>query len=170
MKSIKKATLLIVTAVCMAFAGPDAVARKIRTRHSIPKNTEKTSVSEKALQLTSISMATDSVAFCDSIIPAIRFYGFDKTVGSNTESFFTSNGLKKTLVGMEIMITYTDIKGRQLHRRTVKLDCDIPAEETKRIDIKSWDTQRSFYFHRSLKPKRQATPFDVKIELLSVTL
>ena len=115
-------------------------------------------------------MATDSIAFRDSIHPAIRFYGFDKTVGSNTESFFISNGLKEALYGLEIRLTYTDMKGRQLHRRTVSIDTSIPAGETLRTDIKSWDTQKSFYYHKSIKPKRQATPFDVKIDLLSVTL
>lgn len=115
-------------------------------------------------------MESDSVDFCNLIQPAIRFYGFDKTVGSSMESFFISNGLDDAISELEIDITYTDMKGRQLHRRSVKLDCSIPPKETMRTDIKSWDTQKSFYFHQSVKPKRQATPFAVKIDLLSVTL
>ena len=149
-----------------------AEARKIRTKNSIPK-TQTTAFLTGASgqsEYKSISMASDSIIFCDSIRPAIRFYGFDKTVTSNIESFFISNGLDEEISAMEIDITYTDIKGRQLHKRTVSLDSFLPPGETRRFDIKSWDIQKSFYFHQSVKPKRQATPFDVKIELLSIEL
>lgn len=147
-----------------------STGRKIRTKHSVPKKTEKALAAEDAEQHKSISSYSDSIAFCDSIRPAIRFYGFDKTISNNNESFFISNGLKEALAGLEIQITYYDMKGRQLHRRTVGIDTKIPAGETLRTDIKSWDTQKSFYFHKSSKPRRQATPFDVKIELLSVSI
>ena len=147
-----------------------AEARKIRTKHTIQKTTEKQTMAATAEPPRIISMESDSIAFCDSIRPAIRFYGFDKTVTSNVESFFISNGLDTPARGLELRITYTDMKGRQLHKRSVKLDCGIPAGETMRTDIKTWDTQKSFYYHKSVKPKRQATPFDVKVELLSVTL
>ena len=147
-------------------------ARKIRTRHSIPKETGKSSAIESAAvdETVTISLVADSLAFCDSIRPAVRFYGFDKTITSTQESFFISNGLDKPIKNLELMITYSDMMGRQLHKRTVSLECEIPSGETKRADIKSWDTQKSFYFHKSLKPKRQATPFDVRLQLISVTL
>ncbi|MDE6785936.1 MAG: hypothetical protein K2J46_02710, partial [Muribaculaceae bacterium] len=70
--------------------------------------------------------------------------------------------------GMEIEITYFDMQGRQLHKRTVPLSVNVPPHETIRTDIKSWDTQKSFYYHKSAKPKRQATPFNVKLRLLSL--
>ena len=168
MKAISK--ILCAIAALLSGLTFTAEARKIRTKHSIPKGTEKSVTVKDVEQSACISIATDSIAFCDSIRPAIRFYGFDKTVGSNTESLFISNGLKSALSGLEIRITYTDMKGRQLHKRTVKIDTPIPAAETMRTDVKSWDTQKSFYYHKSVKPKRQATPFDVKVELLSVTL
>lgn len=168
MKSIAK--ILCVAVGLLSGLTFTAEARKIRTRHSIPKSTEKGVAAKEAEQPTGISMATDSIAFCDSIRPAIRFYGFDKTVNSSVESFFISNELKSALSGLEVRITYTDMKGRQLHKRTVRIDTPIPAGETMRTDIKSWDTQKSFYYHKSVRPKRQATPFDVKVELLSVTL
>lgn len=150
---------------------PSADARKIRTKHSIPKTAKGTLSSDVGqIESKNVSIASDSIDFFGRINPAIRFYGFDKTVASNIESFFISNSLVETIIGMELDITYIDMKGRQLHKRSVSIDCDIPGGETKRYDIKSWDTQKSFYFHQSVKPKRQATPFNVKIELLSVTL
>ena len=147
-------------------------ARKIKTRHSIPKETRKSSAIESAAvsETVTVPLVADSLAFCDSIRPAVRFYGFDKTITSTQESFFISNGLDNTIKNLELVITYTDMKGRQLHKRTVSLECEIPSGETKRADIKSWDTQKSFYYHKSLKPKRQATPFDVRIQLTSLIL
>lgn len=148
---------------------PVVEARKIKTKHSIPKVS--TSTINKANEGEGILiLTTDSMEFDEKIKPAIRFYGFDKTATSNLESFFISNSLDSEISGMEIQITYFDMQGRQLHKRKVCIDCSIPAGETMRTDIKSWDTQKSFYFHKSAKPKRQATPFTVKIELLSITL
>ena len=171
MKAISQSLLhLFVMVALLSGLTLTAEGRKIRTKHSIPKKTDKDIAAENPEQHQSISIAADSIIFCDSIRPSIRFYGFDKTAGSNTESFFISNGLKKALCRLEIQITYTDMKGRQLHKRTVSIDTAIPSGETLRTDIKSWDIQKSFYYHKSARPKRQATPFDVKIDLLSVTL
>lgn len=143
-------------------------ARKIKTKLAIPKQSEKSIKSIAPEPDPIISLTTDSLTFVEKILPAIRFYGFDKTVGSAMESFFISNALDSEISGMEIQIKYFDMQGRQLHKRNVTLDIKIPPHETQRTDIKSWDTQRSFYFHQSAKPKRQATPFTVKISLLSI--
>lgn len=158
----------ILSCISASFFLP-AEARKIRTRHSIPKSSVKPKAEGAHDRPAVISMESDSVDFCCRIVPAIRFYGFDKTVSSGVESFFISNGLEEALSGMEIVITYSDMKGRQLHRRAVSIDCAVPPGETMRTDIKSWDTQKSFYFHKSVKPRRQATPFDVRIDLRSVS-
>ncbi len=159
---------VIMTVIILLFAIPSLQARKIKTRHSIPKQTENTTKAESRDSI--ISIASDSLTFVEKIRPAIRFYGFDKTIASTMESFFISNGLNEDIKGIEIQITYFDMQGRQLHKRNVNIVCDIPAGETKRTDTKSWDTQKSFYFHQSVKPKRQATPFNVKLDLLSLTL
>lgn len=144
-------------------------ARKIKTKHSIPKQAA-AQYADSDFPKSTISIETDSIYFCSRVNPAIRFYGFDKTATGTQESFFVSNGLDRPISEMELQITYLDMKGRQLHRRNVRLECDIPGGETKRIDIKSWDSQKSFYYHKSIKPKRQATPFRVRIELISATL
>ncbi|MDE5871166.1 MAG: hypothetical protein K2H22_04360 [Muribaculaceae bacterium] len=158
----------IVIACVVGLLASSSEARKIRTRHSVPKVSSKPTSTDDSDGLRSISLAEDSLQFCSRIVPAIRFYGFDKTITSNIESFFISNGLDEAIGEMEIVITYVDMKGRQLHKRKVSLECDLPSGETRRYDIKSWDTQKSFYYHKSVRPKRQATPFDVRIELYSV--
>ncbi len=164
--SERRFVFLILTLIL--FAIPSLQARKIKTKHSLPKQTEKSIKAESSDSI--ISIATDSLTFVDKIRPAIRFYGFDKTVGSSLESFFISNDLDDEIRGMDIQITYFDMQGRQLHKRTVSLKVNVPPHETLRTDIKSWDIQKSFYFFQSAKPKRQATPFSVKIDLLSLTL
>lgn len=160
--------LMVLLVVVSAFSTADA--RKIRTRHSIPKDNVRKIPAQAKDDPNVISIESDSLEFVSRIIPSIRFYGFDKNVGSAMESFFITNNLDSTISGLNVRITYTDLKGRQLHRRDARLDCELPPHETIRTDIKSWDTQKSFYYHRSLKPKRQATPFDVRIELLSIIL
>lgn len=157
--------------IIFLIAIPSIQARKIKTKHTIPKQTEK-SINDTPTEAPDsiISMTTDSLTFAEKILPSIRFYGFDKTVTSSMESFFISNTLDSAITGMEIEITYFDMQGRQLHKRIVPLAVNVPPHETIRTDIKSWDTQKSFYYHKSLKPKRQATPFNVKITLLSLKI
>ncbi|MDE6633071.1 MAG: hypothetical protein K2K23_08745 [Muribaculaceae bacterium] len=164
-------SLLVILSLAIIFSIPPIQARKIKTKHSIPKQTEKnikdhTTESHDSI----ISLTKDSLTFVENILPAIRFYGFDKTVTSSMESFFISNSLDSEIQEPEIEITYFDMQGRQLHKRNVYLDTTVPPHETVRTDIKTWDTQKSFYFHKSVKPKRQATPFSVKITLLSLKI
>lgn len=162
-------THILLLILVLLFIAPSIEARKIKTKHSIPKNSEKTSKANTSESSDSIiSLSSDSITFVDKILPSIRFYGFDKTVTSSMESFFISNALDSEIIGMEIQITYFDMQGRQLHKRNIPLDIKVPPHEIIRTDIKTWDTQKSFYFHKSVKPKRQATPFSVKITLLSL--
>lgn len=158
---------IIAAALCFG----NAEARKIRTRHKIEK--KKTVSAESSDPATNsgvtITVTPDSVALWGEAERKVRFYGFDKTVASNMESFFITNGLDTPIDAVGFDIVYLDMKGRQLHRRHVDLKCNVAPGETMRHDIKSWDTQKSFYFHQSAKPRRQATPFDVRIELKSVS-
>jgi len=165
-----KKSLMIGAALLAAMAAvvsvPDAGARKIRTSHKIQRESGKSEVAVNDIfRNDSLRVITPDSACWDVIKDKVRFYGFDKTANSNTESFFISNGTDSTLVAVGFDIVYTDMKKRQLHRRHIELKCDVAPGETMRHDIKSWDTQKSFYFHQSAKPRRQATPFDVRIIL-----
>lgn len=142
-------------------------ARKIRTR--LPLTKER--LTEEDLQRDqahAVIMRCDTSQLWKDTEKAIRFYGFDKTAGSSVESFFIVNGLDSMISRIGLDIMYLDMKGRELHRRDCVIDCKLPPKETRRVDIKTWDIQKSFYFHQSAKPKRQSTPFDVRIELKSV--
>lgn len=153
----------------------DIDARKIRTKLPVKKESVAEATEAESLSSTKVSKAisldeNDSSGTFGRINRKIRFYGFDKTVSSAKESFFISNGIDSTLTALTVEITYFDMQRRQLHQSVYPLECQIPAGETRRVDIKSWDTQKSFYFHQSAKPRRQATPFDVTIRLKSATL
>lgn len=154
----------------VAFASllQDANARKIRTRLPTTKNAlaEKDSISD----LIYVLSEADSTPDFDSIKNLIRFYGYDKTANSSMESFFMVNGCEFKLTRLALEIVYFDLQGRQLHQRLVEFDCSLPPHQTRRKDIKSWDIQKSFYYHQSAKPRRQATPFDVAIRIKSMSL
>lgn len=168
MKAIGRRSLLAALLVAVLCPFSDH-ARKIKTSHPIRNVKADVKIHSNDQSDNTITIKTDSILFAE-IVPKIRFYGFDKTISSPVESFFAVNETDLSITGMELDITYFDMKGRKLHRRQVEIDCDLPSGETKRCDVKSWDTQKSFYFYQSVKPKRQATPFNVKIELLSVSL
>lgn len=163
---------IIATALTLFVGANNAEARKIKTNHKIPQQTSKQKDADTDIfsSIGTTKFTADSIAVWDEISKKIRFYGFDKTTNSNLESFFITNGNSTTLRAVGFDIIYFDMKGRQLHRRYVDLKCNVAPGETMRHDIKSWDTQKSFYFHQSAKPRRQSTPFDVKIELKVASL
>lgn len=162
---MKRPVILLCTLATLAAAlfPLQIEARKIRTKLPAAK-----SLSAERVADGKVTANRDTTSTWRSIEKAIRFYGFDKTVSSGVESFFIINGLDSTLTKIGVDILYLDMKGRELHRRECLIDCTVPARETRRVDVKTWDTQKSFYYHKSAKPKRQATPFDVKIELTSL--
>lgn len=93
-------------------------------------------------------------------IDSISFAGFDKPGNSSLESFFITNHTDRTMSGVALYIDYRTPDGRQLHKRYLKLDCAIPPGETRKADIKSWDTQRAFHYLES-PSTRHSAPFTV---------
>lgn len=96
-------------------------------------------------------------------ISQIAFSGFDKPWSSPMESFFITNRTDRTMSGVSLYIEYLTPDGRQLHKRYVKLACYIPAGETRKCDIKSWDTQCSFHYELS-RASRRSSPFTVRFD------
>lgn len=93
----------------------------------------------------------------------ITFSGFDKPANSSTESFFITNNTNRTLTGVSLYIEYLTPDGRQLHKQFLRLSCNIPPNETRKTDVRSWDTQRSFHFEKSA-PSRRSAPFSVRFD------
>ena len=62
------------------------------------------------------------------------------------------------------------MKGNMLHRRTVRTGLDIPAGERRMVSLRPWDVNRMFYYHlnRPQRTSAQATPYAVKIKIISL--
>ncbi|MDE6578040.1 MAG: hypothetical protein K2J82_06835 [Muribaculaceae bacterium] len=93
----------------------------------------------------------------------ITFAGYDKQVSSRRESFHIVNSSSFTLRKALLKINYLDMQGRMLHSRTATVNCYIPAGETRKVDIPTWDTQFTFYYYLSNEPRRVATPYKVEL-------
>lgn len=109
----------------------------------------------------------------DSARACVRFSGFEKTLRSRRESVHATNLLAAdTIAAIEIEIEYLDLKGRQLHSRTISVDCEIPPGQTRMVDFPSWDKQQVWHYRLSKPPRSeaQATPFDVRIAPISLVV
>lgn len=149
---------LIKTIVCICFIACAVSAVGQRTTRRNLKTVPPSTVKAATAAYDTIATAADSTA--------ITFSGYEKTLRSTKESFFATNRTDSAITNLNIVITYKDMKGRTLDCRKVSVDIEIPTGETRRIDIRSWDRQKVFYYHLSSPPKAaQATPYRIKIAL-----
>lgn len=100
---------------------------------------------------------------------SIKFTGYDKNLASTKESFHIINGSGLDIKSMFVKIIYKDMSGRMLHSREISIREEIPCGETRKVDIPSWDTQKTFYYYLSTRPKRIAAPYKISISLLSLS-
>lgn len=115
-------------------------------------------------------------AVCDTIFTAadstaFAFNGYEKTLRATNESFFVTNRSDSIVDRLSLELTYFDMHGRMLDRRTVEVELELLPGETRKADIRSWDKQKTMYYYRSPLPRSdaQATPYRLKIRLLSAT-
>lgn len=91
----------------------------------------------------------------------VHFAGYEKEVNSALESYILVNPSRFNIKGYEVRIDYFDLQKRMIHSRVVKEIGDVPKGETRRLDIKSWDKQHTFFYYLGNEPKKVATPFHV---------
>lgn len=103
-------------------------------------------------------------------ISQVEFSGYDKTATSNKETVCITNNTAQTLYSSQLEITYLDMQGRMLHKRSVDIRTEIPAGETRTVSFRHYDAQQSLYYHRSKPPRTHGIPYDIRISLLSLTL
>lgn len=108
---------------------------------------------------------TDTTIVCDTLTNVLTdivvISGYDKPLTSHYETFFATNKGNTTITVINITFNYFDNKKRQLHSATKNINCTIPPGETRQLSVSSWDKQKSFYYYRSAKPRRQATSYSV---------
>lgn len=106
----------------------------------------------------------DESAILDNIV----FTGYDKPAVSGYESFFVRNNTDFFIKELKIEISYHLLDGRKLHTRTETVSLEIPPNDIRKVDIKSWDKQNNFNFHKSSASRRPTTPYDVRFFLKSI--
>lgn len=153
----------------IAIVSLDAEAKKVKQSLKVSK--EKTTSSQtdeqpERRQLPAdknsyIILADGSQAeFCPD---SISFSGYEKEANASLETLLITNAGNVSIAGVKFKIIYKDIKERMFHSRTVTQNCHIPADETRRIDFKSWDKQKSYFYYLGNEPRKVATPYKVEI-------
>lgn len=105
----------------------------------------------------------------DTIVPArgdIGLYGYEKAQQSTKETFFVTNRTERTIVSMIFSISYYNVAGEMLHSRTEVVRCDIPPAETRKIGIKSWDSQKLWHYVGShARHSDFSNPYDIRMRV-----
>lgn len=148
MKELMYRLTAICVGICICF-GVAAQRRNTTAKHLKPLHEAKTIATEAD---TLVCSPGDLV-----------FSGYDKTLRANKETFFVSNHTSTDIFKIIFRIEYFDMQGRQLHLRRCERNVEIPAGDTRCIDIPTWDKQGSFYFIGSRRPRVSGVPYSVKI-------
>lgn len=127
-------------------------ARKVYTPAHKPQNQWKRGLALATAQ-TADSLLLDSVIY----------RGFDKPSSADMESFIITNCSHRHLEGLCVEISYFTPGGELLHRREVERAVDIPAQESRKCDVRSFDRNHSFYYHLSNPGRSGAAAFTVKM-------
>ncbi len=144
----------------------EANAKRVATTMKTPSKKRKKTKGKGQKEKLIAADGKDSLQWKGKVV----FLGFDKQSGSSVESFHVSNRSDHDIRQLTFTITYLDSKGRMLHRRKEQLDLQLPAGETRKVDIKSFDTQGSFHYVLSTPGKKPTIPFDVTFTLHTLTL
>lgn len=96
----------------------------------------------------------------------IKIRGFDKKISDSQESFFITNNTGYGISRIKIKLEYYDIDGNLLHNRVEMVECEISDGETRMTSIPSFDKTHNYYYWKSRKPKRSATPFKAAYKIL----
>lgn len=109
------------------------------------------------------------VASAGGLHGIIELSGYDKPVSASRETMHVTNLTDSlTVTGFSFEIVYLDRKDRELHRRAVTVNDHVGPRLTVMTSFPSWDIQRSFYYILSVKPRRQATPYDIRCNIKQI--
>lgn len=105
----------------------------------------------------------------DTIVPnkgEVGLYGYEKAQQSVKESFFVTNHTDRTIISLAFSISYYNERGEMLHSRTETVRCDIPSAETRKIEIKTWDSQKLWYYIGShARHNDFSNPYDIRFQI-----
>ena len=155
--------LINVTVIIMLMLSCAITLRAIKPAHHPRPAASRSRTAARTAAVPRIVYDTVRTATVDSVQVA----GYEKLLRATRESMFVTNKSTQPVTAIGLDISYHDMQGRQLHRRSCEVNEVIPAGETRMIDIPSFDRQGLFYYHLSPLPQRasQATPFEVEVEV-----
>lgn len=123
----------------------------------------------------STASAYNAAAVADTLrgetaVRAVAVTGYEKPLRSTKETMFIANRLTDATVTAVIMtIDYSDMRGHQLHRRTLTVPVDIAPGQRRLATVRSWDHNKLFYYHiNTPRTTGQATPYSVRITVDAV--
>lgn len=135
-------------------------ARKVTTRLKAPTTT-------KEQRRESRKVTSRNAEEFDTVRKSLTFVGYDKKTSSAKETFFVDNSSNTSLSSLELEISYYNSSGRLIHKRKVEIKENFPAKETRKVDIPSWDTQKSYHYEKSVPSAKGSTPYTVKFKVIS---
>ncbi len=97
---------------------------------------------------------------------AIDMLGFDKRLGDTKESFLLRNNTPYHLSRVVIKLTYRTPEDQMINYRTQVVECDLLPHSTRRCEIPSFDTAKSYYHVDSPPARSSGRPFKVSFRLL----
>lgn len=111
--------------------------------------------------------ADDSILFDYKGDALVYLSGYDKPAGADEESFFIVNGSSMKLAGFTGEIKYYNAAGKMLTAREICKIISVPAGETRKSYIKTWDRQHSFRYEHSASGKKGVQTYTVKFTPIS---
>lgn len=152
----------ILLAILTATISMDVIAQRT-TRKNLNKRTVLSQPKQQA------SVRNDTILKPGNSL--VKLSGYDKPLNTSVESILATNLSSDTIKSISLRIGYFDTSSRELHQRTVDVQCDIPPGGTRLLSYPTWDKQKSFYYIRSKKPKRGiATPYEVSCSVNYITI
>lgn len=118
------------------------------------------------LEAIPVTHAADSAAVAAVDQHAITLRGFTKRASDAKESFLVTNNTDHRISAIRITLRYTTIGGDMIHERTIAVPIMLNPGETQLATVKTFDTQRQFYYYAGQKPRKAATPFQVAYRLM----
>jgi len=162
-------TTAAIIAVCLIIAISSIIAetiyaqRIVTTRRHLKVDTAAIAIPDTAQNVISDTLVSPP----DGVI---QFCGYEKALRSSKETIFITNLTDSIIAKATFTIDYLDTDNRLIHSRRICQKLNIPPSQTRRYDLPSWDTQKSYYYIHGAKPRKSATPYDVRIKPDTVIL
>lgn len=98
---------------------------------------------------------------------AVSMHGYSKRLGDAKESFILRNETHNYHISRVVLkIQYTTEDGTLIHSREECLECNLQPGSTQIVTIKSFDSNKSYYYY-TMPPKRASgTPYRVQYDVL----